>query len=382
MKHKSILLVVSLIVALLMPIPTNAQLSKLKGLGNKVKEKVTEKVNKSGNTIVESVSETTVPTNAATTEATTDDVTEEAVVAVVQTPAPWPMSDNPTYNGKDVRTFLYNLADESDEYLTSLREDMYSRYKSNAKTINSMGYGNYEAQNENQNLMRLYYEILTIVQSNVGNVHINNGAINANDPQLLITNRKGAGIGYWVMNKNGNFRFCSAKGDGAFLDDEDIAIAKDAALRMRKMQIITYALHVMLEEAGEQCDPYLRALYNFSGIYANGVEKACEANTPENIERKPRPKAGAMHASMKAQALAVAKSNDSDVIDVIITSASWDVKMRGFVPVNRNIYGYYIVKDQHGLMCLPRMWTQDYNNGTYGKLRAGGTGTESPFYIN
>ena len=369
MKHKSILLVVSLIVALLMPIPTNAQLSKLKGLGNKIKEKVKESNKDNGKdigNIVEEVSNGNV-SGVATT--------------ITRGEAPWPMKDNPTYKGKDVRTFLYNLADESDEYLTSLREDMYSRYKSNAKIISTMGNGSYEAQNENQNLMRLYYEILTIVQSNVGNVHINNGAINANDPQLLITNRKGAGIGYWVMNKNGNFRFCSAKGDGAFLDDEDLAIAKEAALRMRKMQIITYALHEMLQEAGEQCDPYLRALYNFSGIYANGVEKACEANTPENIERKPRPKAGAMHSSMKAQALAVAKANDSDVVDVIITSASWDVKMRGLVPVNRNIYGYYVVKDEHGLMCLPRMWTQDYNNGKYGKLRAGGTGTESPFYI-
>ena len=373
MKRKSFLLVVPFIVALFLPIPVNAQLSKLRGLGNKIKEKVTEKTNKSGNDIVESVTETIVATPEVTKV-----VTEEEVV---QTPAPWPMSNNPFYKGKDVRTFLYNLADESDEYLTSLREDMYSRYKSNAKIISTMGNGSYEAQNENQNLMRLYYEILTIVQSNVGNVHINNGAINANDPQLLITNRKGAGIGYWVMNKNGNFRFCSAKGDGAFLDDEDLAIAKEAALRMRKMQIITYALHEMLQETGEQCDPYLRALYNFSGIYANGVEKACEANTPENIERKPRPKAGAMHSSMKAQALAVAKANDSDVVDVIITSGSWDVKMRGFVPVNRNIYGYYVVKDEHGLMCLPRMWTEDYNNGTYGKLRAGGTGTESPFYI-
>ena len=335
MKHKSILLVVSLIVALLMPIPTNAQLSKLKGLGNKIKEKVKESNKDNGKDIGNIVEE--VSNGNASGVATT----------ITRGEAPWPMKDNPTYKGKDVRAFLYNLADESDEYLTSLREDMYSRYKSNAKIISTMGNGSYEAQNENQNLMRLYYEILTIVQSNVGNVHINNGAINANDPQLLITNRKGAGIGYWVMNKNGNFRFCSAKGDGAFLDDEDLAIAKEAALRMRKMQIITYALHEMLQEAGEQCDPYLRALYNFSGIYANGVEKACEANTPENIERKPRPKAGAMHSSMKAQALAVAKANDSDVVDVIITSGSWDVKMRGFVPVNRNIYGYYNVPTTH-----------------------------------
>jgi hypothetical protein len=369
MKHKLLLLVVSLVVALLMPPTADAQFRSLKGLGNKLKEKVKEAAKDKGKdigNIGESVSEGNVPGVATT---------------IARSEAPWPMSENPTYNGKDVRTFLYNIVDESDDYLTSLREEMYSRYKDNAKIIKNMGEGCYEAQSENQNLMRFYYEIQTFVHINVGNVHINNGVINANDPHLLITSRKGGGIGYWVMNKNGNFRFCTSGGDGAYLDDEDLAIAKEAALRMRKMQIITYALHVMLKEAGEQCDPDLRALYNYSGIYANAVEKACEANTPENIERKPRPKAGAMHASMKAQALAVAKANDSDVVDVIITSASWDVKMRGLIPVNRNIYGYYIVKDEHGLMCLPRMWTQDYNNGKYGKLRAGGTGTESPFYI-
>ena len=358
MKRKSILLTVSLVMALFLPKTSYAQFSGLKELGKKVKKSVEKK----GEEVVGNIT--------------------ESASTVVRGQAPWPMSNNPTYNGKDLRTFLYNIADESDEYLTSLRKDMYSRYKENAKIIKAMGDGSYDAQNENQNLMRFYYEIQTIVQINVGNVHINNGAINANDPHLLITNRNGGGIGYWAMNKGGKFRFCTTSGDGAYLDDEDLAIAKAAALRMRKMQIITYALHEMLQDAGEQCDPYLRALYNYCGIYANGVEKACEANTPENIERKARPKAGAMHSSMKTQALAVAKANDSDVVDVIITSASWDVKMKGAIPVNRNIYGYYIVKDKHGQMCLPRMWTEDYlGNGKYGKLRAGGTGTESPFYI-
>ena len=248
------LFVVSFILTLFLPFTVNAQFGSLKSLGKKIKDKVTEKVNKSNNDIVGKVT--------------------ESAGAVSRGDAPWPMSENPTYNGKDVRTFLYNIVDESDEYLTKLREDMYSRYKSNAKIISSMGEGSYEAQTENQNLMRFYYEIQTFVNINVGNVHINNGVINANDPHLLITSRKGGGIGYWVMNKNGNFRFCTSGGDGAYLDDEDLAIAKEAALRMRKMQIITYALHVMLKEAGEQCNPYLRALYNYSGIYANGVEKA------------------------------------------------------------------------------------------------------------
>lgn len=357
MKRKSFLVAVSLVVALCMSITTSAQLGGLKKWGKKATEKVIK-------------------------EAGENVGIENVAVPADRGEAPWPMSDNPTRNGKDVRTFLYNIVDESDEYLTSLREEMYSRYKDNARIIREMSDGSFEAQMENEKLMRFYFEIQTIVHTNVGNVHLsNNGAIDSSDPHLLITTRQGNGIGYWVMNKGGNFRFCMTSGDGAFLNNEDLATAKEAALRMRKIQILTYAFHVMLQEAGEQCNPNLRVLYNYCGIYANAVEKACEANTPENIERKPRPKAGAMHASMKAQALAVAKANDSDVVDVIITSASWDVKMRGLVPVNRNIYGYYVVKDEHGLMCLPRMWTQDYNNGKYGKLRAGGTGTESPFYI-
>lgn len=370
MKRNSILLVVMLAVALLVPTTANAQFGKLKGLGNKLKEKIKESTKNKGESIgniSESVSNGNVPGVATST---------------ARSQAPWPMSSNPSYKGRDVRAFLYNIVDESDDYLTSLREEMYSRYKENSKIINNMGDGSSQARMENENLMRFYHEIQMIVRINVSNVPLNNGALDTSDPHLLVTSRQGGGIGYWVMKKDGNYRFCVTSGDGAFLSNEDLATAKEAALRMRKFQTLTYAFHVMLQEAGEKCDPNFRVLYNYCGIYANAVEDACKANTPENIERKPRPATGAMHASMKAKALAVAKADDKDVVDVIITSAKWDVKMNGLIPVNRNIYGYYVVKDAQGLMCLPRMWVEDYiGNGKYGKLRAGGTGVKSPFYI-
>jgi hypothetical protein len=76
------------------------------------------------------------------------------------------------------------------------------------------------------------------------------------------------------------------------------------------------------------------------------------------------------------------KAEDPDVVDVIITSAVWDVKMKGLVPLLRNVYGYYVVKDAQGLMCLSRAWTEDYlGDGKYGKMRPGGVGVGSPFYI-
>ena len=348
--------------ALLAPTVTYAQFGSLKGLTKKVKEKAKETVGDTGESLGAATSEVT-----ATTRGT----------------APWTMQGQQVYKGKDLRAFLYNIADESDEYLTELRQQMDSRFKSNAKLLSNYGPGSDVAQMENQQFERFYYEILTLVNSNVSNVQLSaNGAIDSSDGRYLITNRKGSGIGFFVMNKGGKFLFVSAKDDGSFLDDEDAAIAKDAAARMRKLQIMTKGLHEVYESAGVDCDRYIRALYNYCGIYANAVEEACANNSPENIERKDRPAAGAMHASLKAQALQVAKAADPDVVDVIITSAAWDVKMKGAIPVNRNVYGYYVVKDAQGLMCVSRMWTEDYiGNGKYGKMRAGGVGVSSPFYI-
>jgi hypothetical protein len=117
-------------------------------------------------------------------------------------------------------------------------------------------------------------------------------------------------------------------------------------------------------------------------MLAKALEEALEGNKPENIEYKAMPKAGAMHAKFKAEALAIAKADDPNVIDVIITSNDWDVKMNGLVPERRNIYGYYITQDKLGKICKDRMWTQKYQgDGKYGKLKAGGVGVSADFYV-
>ena len=270
-------------------------------------------------------------------------------------------------------------AEESDEYLVALRDQMYARFKTNAKLAQA---SDMNAMSENQNLTRFYYAIFNIINCNVFNVSAIGGKIDARDAHYLITSNKGSGIGYFVTDKGGKFQFVTQKDDGAFLNGEELATAKQAAVRMRKLQILTTGLNEMYQSAGEDCDRGLQTMNEYCGLYADAVEKACANNTPENIERKPRPAAGKMHAQLKAQALQVAKAEDPDVVDVIITSAVWDVKMKGLVPLLRNVYGYYVVKDAQGLMCLSRAWTEDYlGDGKYGKMRPGGVGVGSPFYI-
>ncbi len=281
------------------------------------------------------------------------------------------------------REFVYGIKDVSDEEIIALRDQNFARYKSNLPLIQNWGNGSDMAQEENQNFLRFLYEIRTVVSANVCNVQVSsNGAINGSNAHYLITNRLGGGIGAFAMEKDGRFQFVMKDDTGTYLNGEELATARDAAVRMRKLQQFTYGLNNMLKADANNYDVNLGVMYNLCGMYANAVEKACEGNTPENIERKPRPAGGALHASMKAKALAVAKADDPEVVDVIITSGKWDVKTNAFgIPVNRNIYGYYIYKDEVGLQCCPRMWSQDYQGGKYGPLRKGGVGVGSPFYI-
>ena len=364
--RKSLWLVVLLMGTWMVPTVCNAQFGSLKGLAKKAKEKAQETVGNTGENLN------------SVTSGVTSDVTS-GVTSATRGTAPWPMQSNAAYNGKSTKQFLQDIAEESDESLIALREQMYARFKTNAKLAQA---GDMDAMNENGNFGGFYYAIFNIINGNVFNVSYIGGKIDASDAHYLITTNKGGGIGYYAMNKGGKFRFTTSQGDGAFLGSEDLATAKQAASRMRKFQILTEGLTEAYQSAGEDCDRGLRTMNESSRLYAEAVEEACAANTPENIERKARPTAGKMHASLKAQALQVAKAEDPDVVDVIITSAQWDVKMKGLVPLLRNVYGYYVVKDAQGLMCYSRAWTEDYlGDGKYGKMRAGGVGVGSPFYI-
>ena len=345
---------------LLVPTATYAQFG---GLLKAAKKKAKEVVGSAGESVGSTGSLTNTVTSAARGE------------------APWPMKEWPSYNGMEPRDFLKNICDISDADVIALRDQLYARYKTNVPLAKS---GNFQAEEENERFVKFYAEVNSIKTLNYGNVTYKNGDFVFNqDTYYLVTGRPGGGIGYVVFHRDGkNFRFSNFHGDGVYLDDEDLKTAKEAALRMRKFQLLTEGIEEMFNSVGEKCDVDFSKMNKYCGMYAQAMEEACKANSPANIERRSRPANGGLHASLRAKALQVAKAQDSSVVDVIIISNSWDVKMKGLVPSHRNVSGYYVTKDEHGLQCRRRLWTEDYQgNGKYGPLRAGGVGTESPFYI-
>lgn len=366
--------------ALFLSQPASAQFGGLKNLAKGAKQKVTQPTNtkpQNRSTVEEYRPKVDFGTRATETETNAAATTQEQ-----RTQAPWPMSGG-KYNGMSPREFVYGIKDVSDEEIIALRDQNFARYKSNLPLIQNWGNGSDIAQEENQNFLRFLYEMRTIVTINISNVRVSSdGGIDGSDAYYLVTKDGGVGIGVFATQKDGRFQFVLKDGTGTYLNGEELATAQKAAQRMRKFQQLTYGLKDFLKEDPSNYDVNLAVMYNLCGMYANAVEKACEYNKPENIERKPRPANGALHAQMKAKALAVAKADDPDVVDIIITSGQWDVKVNAFgIPTNRNIYGYYIYKDEVGLQCCPRMWSEDYQGGKYGSLRKGGVGVGSPFYI-
>ena len=317
---------------------------------------------------------------------------------------PWVMSEEATYNGNDysnqknLNAFIWNLDKLEKSEVEALRQQMDERFKSDMKLLklkeqgminssNPMYAECQRAEKEIDKWETLYGCIMQMFNIVISNVTVQNGGINGvNNARYMVHSNQGGGLGAVAVGTiTGDCKFVDifSSGGDKFLDEKTINHAKNAVKRMRNIQALGYNLRALFEETGyKPQDERMPLIYNLAGMYAGVTEKAIEHNKPENIQRMARPKAGSLHASLKAKALAVAKAQNANVTDVIITSDNWDVKMKGLVISHRSVYGYYLVKDANGTLALPRAWTQSYmGNGKYGDLRAGGVGVSAEFYI-
>lgn len=317
---------------------------------------------------------------------------------------PWVMSEEATFDANDfsgqknVNAFIWNLDQQDEAQVQELRQQMDERFKYDMKLIQLGNQGMIKSDNpmyaELQNAKKeidkwedVYGCILHMFSIVISNISIQDGGISGvNNARYLVHSNQGGGFGAVAVGTiTGECKFVDvfSSGGDKYLDDKAIGFAKRAVKRMRNIQKMGYNLKALFEETGYQPkDERMKLIYNLAGMYAGVTEKAIEHNKPENIQHMARPKAGALHASLKAKALAVAKAQNSNVTDVIITSDNWDVKMKGLVISHRSVYGYYLVKDANGTLALPRAWTQSYmGNGKYGDLRAGGVGVSAEFYV-
>lgn len=370
---KTLLVAAITMAAMSVPTTANAQLG---GLVKKAKQKAEQVVDKKKEDVKKEAKK----------------AKDEAKMQALETqrpPLPWPMSENPQYNGKSVEEFLKSIADVPDEEVKALREQLDARFKHNCQ-LNKINSGpDYDVKlmenitKENENWWKFYSALALITRTALDGVYSDpDGTLHTENQSYFLNGRGSGPRGVRIERHDGKFKFCSLGHQAIFLNEQEVAAAVDAAKRSRKFQILTLAIHKMLDEAGEKYDYDDRYMYNYAGMLAKALEEALESNKPENIEYKAMPKAGSMHAKFKAEALAIAKADDPKVIDVVITSNDWDVLMKGLVPERRNIYGYIITQDNLGKICSERVWTQKYQgDGKYGKLKAGGVGVSSDFYV-
>ena len=325
---------------------------------------------------------------------------EEAKMSALETqrpPLPWVMDPNGTYNGVGMEEFVDRMVemDITEDGLKELRSQLDARFKHNHALDKINSGPDYDVklwesiQKENERYWQFYDKISswTLVLINSTKVTEDaNGAVSVSTKGSLMTankyRAKGSAQGITLVSRNGKYVFATLGGQGSFLNAADLEGAKKCAKQMHLFQIFTKDTPQLWDELGEKYSNTQKYMYYNQNVYANAADQAIANNTPENIDYKPMPKAGSMHAKFKTEALAIAKADDPNVLDVIITSNDWDVVMKGIVPERRNIYGYIVTKDELGKKCSERVWTQKYQgNNNYGKLKAGGVGVSSDFYV-
>ena len=378
---KTLLVAAITLAAMSVPSTANAQLG---GLVNKAKKKAEQVVDKKKEEIKDKGKK----------------AKEDAKMKALETqrpPLPWVMDPNGTFNGIDMEEFVDRMAemDITEDQLRELRSQLDARFKHN-HILEKMNSGpdidtklQENIMKENERYWQFYDKISswTLVLINSTKVTEDaNGAVSVSTKGSLMTankyRAKGSVQGITLVSRNGKYVFATLGGQGSFLNAADLEGAKKCAKQMHLFQIFTKDIHLLWDELGEKYSDTKKYMYYNQNVYANAADQAIANNTPENIDYKPMPKAGSMHAKFKAEALAIAKADDPKVIDIVITSNDWDVVMKGLVPERRNIYGYYITQDELGKKCTERVWTQKYQgNGNYGKLKAGGVGVSADFYV-
>lgn len=378
---KTLLVAAITMAAMSVPTTANAQLG---GLVNKAKKKAEQVVEKKKEDVKKDAKK----------------AKEEAKMSAIETqrpPLPWVMDPNGTYNGIGMEEFVDRMVemDITEDGLKELRSQLDARFKHNHALDKINSGPDYDVklwesiQKENERYWQFYDKISswTLVLINSTKVTEDaNGAVSVSTKGSLMTankyRAKGSAQGITLVSRNGKYVFATLGGQGSFLNAADLEGAKKCAKQMHLFQIFTKDTPQLWDELGEKYSNTQKYMYYNQNVYANAADQAIANNTPENIDYKPMPKAGSMHAKFKAEALAIAKADDPNVLDVIITSNDWDVVMKGIVPERRNIYGYIVTKDELGKKCSERVWTQKYQgNNNYGKLKAGGVGVSSDFYV-
>ena len=386
---KTLLVAAITLAAMSVPSTANAQFGGLvKKAKDKAKEKVEQAVDKKKNEVVEKGKEKAKEAK--------NDATFKALNS--QRPEmPWVMGRTARFYSSDDELKAYideGLAKLTEDEAKDLREKLFARYKNNLMLQTAMkegGIDDYNLSESLRNEQEMFHIFFDLLESKV--VHSSLGMTN----ESLDLDRESATFKYQrpsftipagnavcsaVKDASGKVFFRKViGGDKVFLKGDALQQAKDYIQLFRNIFTISQSIGKFAKEVGEE--PEKHGFLPFRTLeWLDRMNAAMANNTVENIEYRAMPKAGSMHAKFKAEALAIAKADDPNVIDVVITSDDWDVLMKGVVPERRNIYGYYITQDEIGKICKERVWTQKYQgNGNYGKLKAGGVGVSADFYV-
>ena len=310
-------------------------------------------------------------------------VAEKQIAATIgEAPeCPWVLAKG--VKASDIDQFVQQLGKMDHEKTKAFAEQINARAEYNKYMLENMKTGGpvpfnstifNSATEEKRNWEALYGKIL-----NRGDAHgpdnmrkTDQGWVSDSQIRIIINTKEGI----FVTVKDNKGMFCSLGGDGIYVDESQMPLANNALL-------FNLNAATLFEGFAQHQDKALERSYNRALMDAKLIGEAISNNSPDNLEKRAKPKAGSMNGAWRAKALALAKQKFTNVVDVIIVSSSWDIKKNALgIPINRIIYGYVLTSDKVGTRAMRVSWDQKHSGGgNYGALNNYGVAAESPFYV-
>lgn len=400
------------VLMLLVSAQANAQLGNvLNRAKNAVQQGVSRATQQASGTVINAVEGNDKGDNTGKKTNALSSLTEEQKPTIPQGPEiPELMTKTPSFNSYDatgqyMNQIAWGLRKTSNEEARELAAKLTARAKWDRQTLAEIEAGKYEYDPERK--MKIedeladwtnFYTVLGSITNTSFSAELKkdeNGLWYYEGTHLFFVGMRVTGVpaseegvipgkSTLFTSKNNKSFFCTSSYEPTVASAEQIEMAKRDYNMMVNIATLFegYPVDYCYEtERGVMADDY-DVYYQKALFYASTVKQAIDNNSPDNLEFKPVPKAGALNGSLKAQALAAEKVKRTDLVDIVITSDSWEVQTNALgVPIRRVIYGYSIVNTDLGKMANRVSWSEDYQGGSYGKLHAYGVGAGGSFYV-
>lgn len=286
-------------------------------------------------------------------------------------PLPWVMEkdDKDGMHGPVV-TYIKSLGKETQEAVMELDKQLRERAAEDRKIVEAGGEGKFAAEKELDRYESFLHRMRDPLLAFNGSIDIEKGSLTFVSFPIFMVN---SSTSLEHSKKDNKFYFFGSNGEPEYIRGANLDAIKVEIKRL-------YYINVF---CGNQTNKEFIKTQSMAAVCCNYAQQAVKNNSIDIVRVHPVPDKGSLHDGLAKDALACARAQYPNAVDVVIADSDWTIMRNGLGIILRRVCcGWIIVKDDIGKQAIPAKWSQPYAGGdTYTNLQLYNYGGNNRFYV-